>query len=1137
MKKNPNLCNLAMFSLFQCGAPSVRRHVRSALYFVLVVVSLGTLLASCGQNVKNDVVELSEVRDSDTFLVVDCLLPGQVRKLGGNLTYLTQRRPIKTSANNCEIRGGEYVAFDRADYSTALKIWLPMAKQGEAEAQTYVGEIYEKGLGLLSDFHVAAHWYQLAADQGLSRAQINLGHLYEKGLGVEKDHQRALNLYRQASGINSDSLVFASTLNASYVPRKRFEGVQSELRKQQQASELLEQKIHDVSDTLDSRSAALSSAEKQLMVTQSELSQLTKRFAVSVVDKPEAEPSLSQENIGQLRSEHQELERQLRQSNTRNQQLAEKHKALTAQLLENDKLRLEREQRVSNLNQELAGSKQRLKQSEQEFSELEQRLQEEGASGKDGTPVILALQDNLMVKTRELIDERKNVAALESNNHAHIKGLQLALQDLNDKHVRMSGESSYYKEQLAVFTTALAERELQLESTKAKLNLAQNAFGELNEGQQQRSFKELNLVARVKQLERERKQLTDKLSAMTLKNQVLDQDQESLASRLSKAKTMKVDYQQQLENLKQQALKSKQHLQASEQELKSVEQRLQQVQKSSAELTPAIIALQDDLVTKTRELIDERERYNSLDNDSAQKQQQLRDALAALEDKQRELRKENSGYKEQLESLNTLLSDNQQQRSETDQQLLLSRAELSLERNQQEEALARLSDDHAEEQQLLKQQQQLQRTELASLTKKFQQQLAVVASQKRHINDLQDEAVRFQNELTGLAPTAAISSPTGTPYTPTVLLASNDFPGVEIIEPPVILTRSRPSVRLHTFRGERQVVGKVLAPAGLMSLSINGKPHDLGANSLFRTTIMLQDDPTPVDVVVVDNKGRRAAVSFSFINYAQGGTPEQKIAATLTQYGASDEDTRVSMGQYYALIIGNNNYQHYSTLSTAVNDATVTEELLRDRYNFTTRLLLNADRYAILSALNDLRQNLRTEDNLLIYYAGHGRLDESNGRGYWLPIDAEVDNTSNWISNTAITDILNVTEAKHILVVADSCYAGTLTQTPLARMETEIPSDVRAEWIKVMAETRARITLTSGGIEPVLDGGGGSHSVFAKAFLDTLRTNDSLLEGYSLYSQVLSKIAASSGAIDQIPQYAPIHLAGHESGEFFFNPI
>ncbi len=99
-------------------------------------------------------------------------------------------------------------------------------------------------------------------------------------------------------------------------------------------------------------------------------------------------------------------------------------------------------------------------------------------------------------------------------------------------------------------------------------------------------------------------------------------------------------------------------------------------------------------------------------------------------------------------------------------------------------------------------------------------------------------------------------------------------------------------------------------------------------------------------------------------------------------------------------------------------------QVLHDDYGFDVVMLLDPDRYAILSALNKLRQSLTDKDNLLIYYAGHGVLDSVNQRGNWLPVDAEPDSTANWISNIQITDILNAMAARQILVVADSCYLG-----------------------------------------------------------------------------------------------------------------
>ena len=59
-------------------------------------------------------LNLKDPRSADSFDVVDCLLPGQIRQLGTQVTYVTARRPIRTTAEDCAIRGGEYLALDRA---------------------------------------------------------------------------------------------------------------------------------------------------------------------------------------------------------------------------------------------------------------------------------------------------------------------------------------------------------------------------------------------------------------------------------------------------------------------------------------------------------------------------------------------------------------------------------------------------------------------------------------------------------------------------------------------------------------------------------------------------------------------------------------------------------------------------------------------------------------------------------------------------------------------------------------------------------------------------------------------------------------------------------------------------------------
>ena len=90
----------------------------------------------------------------------------------------------------------------------------------------------------------------------------------------------------------------------------------------------------------------------------------------------------------------------------------------------------------------------------------------------------------------------------------------------------------------------------------------------------------------------------------------------------------------------------------------------------------------------------------------------------------------------------------------------------------------------------------------------------------------------------------------------------------------------------------------------------------------------------------------------------------------------------------------------------------------------------------------------------------------------------------------------------------------------------------------MIAEKRSRISFSSGGLAPVLDGGGGKHSIFAKALLDVLENNKTVLEGKQIHGQVAQAVnyAAAAAQFDQAPQYAPIRFAGHESGDFLFVP-
>jgi uncharacterized caspase-like protein len=272
---------------------------------------------------------------------------------------------------------------------------------------------------------------------------------------------------------------------------------------------------------------------------------------------------------------------------------------------------------------------------------------------------------------------------------------------------------------------------------------------------------------------------------------------------------------------------------------------------------------------------------------------------------------------------------------------------------------------------------------------------------------------------------------------------------------------------------------------------------------------------------------------------ALSSTPRGEVAQPRATQPAVAQTPPVppqAFGRYHALLIGNSDYQHLPKLDTPVRDVEDIANVLSTSYHFTVTKLINADRYAILSTLNSLRASLTKDDNLLIYYAGHGQLDRVNQRGYWLPVDAELNSTANWISNIQITDIINAMSARQILVIADSCYSGTMTRGLPADLAAGQSPEQRATWIRIMIAKPSRMAMTSGGLEPVADSIGGRHSVFAESFLRALRSGPNVVSGQELYTTIVSAVSTTTASRDfhQVPEYAPMKMAGHEAGDFFF---
>jgi hypothetical protein len=240
----------------------------------------------------------------------------------------------------------------------------------------------------------------------------------------------------------------------------------------------------------------------------------------------------------------------------------------------------------------------------------------------------------------------------------------------------------------------------------------------------------------------------------------------------------------------------------------------------------------------------------------------------------------------------------------------------------------------------------------------------------------------------------------------------------------------------------------------------------------------------------------------------------------------------VEVGEYYGLIIGIDEYSgEWPQLKNAVNDAKGVADILSGKYTFQyLKTLYNKDatRENILKEFEFLLQRVKENDNVLIYYSGHGEYLKDMDKGFWVPIDASSKSISKYISNEDIRSFLTGIHSKHTLLVTDACFSGDIFRGKTMT----IPYENSTKYYSKMYSLNSRKALTSGGVEPVLDKGKENHSIFAYYFLQALKNNT---EKYYDAGQLFDflKIPVVNNSY-QTPAYSPIRNAGDEGGQFIF---
>ncbi|MFP6656066.1 MAG: caspase family protein [Myxococcota bacterium] len=248
------------------------------------------------------------------------------------------------------------------------------------------------------------------------------------------------------------------------------------------------------------------------------------------------------------------------------------------------------------------------------------------------------------------------------------------------------------------------------------------------------------------------------------------------------------------------------------------------------------------------------------------------------------------------------------------------------------------------------------------------------------------------------------------------------------------------------------------------------------------------------------------------------------------------------VGKFYALVIGNNHYEHLLNLETAKNDATAVAGLLAEDFGFSTQLLLDANEEDTKRAIYNIFKVAEPEDNVLIYFAGHGHVKEISERsrrnGFWLPTNADAEQDVNWIDNWWITNHLDTSKVRRALIIADSCYGGVFsTDLPIGPV-TRLPP-LSDEDFDQKLQRKSRFVLASGGIAPVIDLSGPEeeHSVFASAFIEVLEGSSGTMSIVEFYGRIFDLMYSTLARIglNQEPELRVVRAAGHQSeGDFFF---
>ncbi len=328
------------------------------------------------------------------------------------------------------------------------------------------------------------------------------------------------------------------------------------------------------------------------------------------------------------------------------------------------------------------------------------------------------------------------------------------------------------------------------------------------------------------------------------------------------------------------------------------------------------------------------------------------------------------------------------------------------------------------------------------------------------------------------------------------------------LTPPQIFVSSPPNIqedKIRVFKDLIEIRGTLMDESGIRGLKINGIEVPIKDNNNFVMFMPLTMGDNHVSI-----EARDINENFSVRRF------------TIQRKNAEGEQYDVVKARNFLFVVGINDYEFWPKLNNAVKDANDITNTLLQMYNFQFDHLTflkneQATRSNIYRSLRALIEQVTPQDNLMIYYSGHGFFDPLLNEGYWIPADAEVNSTGDYLSNSDLLKIIGNIDSQHTFLIADACFSGSLF------------GESKRGYAENVEKFRSRWGLASGRLEVVSDGEVGKNSPFASSVLDFLRNNKKDKVAISeLVQAVKLKVAEVS---DQTPLGNPLKVAGDEGGE------